>query len=112
MSVSRPLTDSQIAELRRQLTILESKAAQATEPLVRDALLSKVNQIRQDLGEAPSPTEKAYHVFLNGAAQGPMNAEAVQAMIAAGLMAYMGTETPVKRDKKERPIPPENLPFE
>ena len=30
----------------------------------------------------------------------------------AGLMAYMGTETPVKRDKKERPIPPENLPFE
>lgn len=90
MSVSRPLTESQIAELRRQLEILESKAAQATEPVVRDALVNKITQIKRDLGETPAaspsaatPASKPYHVFLNGAAQGPMDATAVQALLAA-----------------------------
>lgn len=92
MSVPRPLTEKQIAELQRQLAILESKSAQATEPVVRDALLSKIGQIKTQLGVVPeakanirdNENDKAYHVFLNGAAQGPINAETVRAMIVAG----------------------------
>jgi len=87
-------------EIRRQIAVLESKAGQSGEPLVRKALTERISQLRNELGETSVdqvPTldvpaaaalhgARAYYVLVDGKQKGPLTQEAVMAMLESKLI--------------------------